>query len=91
MCCPGTDNGYRVERDVHEERVRQSDADVVVCPSVSFNLECRGWQLLSSLLAHAEARRVNGGVCPLVTQVTPTLRDQSSPTGQPSAVSSGFL
>jgi len=43
-CCPGTDNGYSVKKVAQEEWVRQSDADdvVVVCPSVSFNLGCRG-------------------------------------------------
>lgn len=49
--------------------MRQGDGDVV-CPSVSFNLGCRG---VTATLEFAcpcrEARRVIGGVCPIGTRL----------------------
>lgn len=70
MCCPGTDNGFRLEKGGTRGRVRQGDGDVV-CPSVlSFNLEGVGGDSYSRVcFAHAEARRVIGGVCPIGTSL----------------------
>lgn len=72
--------------------MRQGDGDVV-CPSVSFNLGCRG---VTATLEFAcpcrEARRVIGGVCPIGTRLLYKVDQQGqsllspvqpSPPGQP--------
>jgi hypothetical protein len=74
MCCPGTDNGHRGKEDVDEQEVWQSDTDVVVCPCELQPLML-GWQLLSSLLPHAEARQAGRQAH---RQVAAALQDWSS-------------
>lgn len=59
MCCPGTDNGCRLEKRGTGGRVRQGDGDVVSPSVLSFNLEGVGGDSYSRVcFAHAEARRV---------------------------------